>query len=131
MRVMMSLAHVTLPIAHTGSEPDHCRMKTHFRLVRLNSAYHVLNKGTGELKPLPTTDRGEAQKLVQTYNDTVNQSALNIELAHIHMAAADPELHTRTWQDVMNYMVKRRRGENHRRWSVAIKNESFDSIRHL
>ena len=118
-------------IALAGSVSHGLRMKTQFRLVRGNSVFHVLNKQTGELKRLPTIDRGAAQKLVQTYNDAVNLASLNLELARIHMAALDPEFHTRTWQDVFDYMVQRRSGENRRRWSVAVKDKSLDGIRHL
>ena len=70
--------------------------------------FYVLNKKTHELKKLPAKDRAEAQKLVQTYNDSVNLASMNLELARIHMAALDPEFHTRTWQDVFDYMVQRR-----------------------
>jgi integrase len=119
------------PVAANPPEPEDRGMKTQFRLIRRNSTFYVLNKKTRELKKLRTTDRAEAQKLVQTYNDSVNMASLNLELARVHMAALDPEFHTRTWQDVFDYMVQRRGGENRRRWSVAVKDKSLDGIRHL
>lgn len=55
----------------------------------------------------------------------------NLALARVYMAGSDPELLTRTWQDVMDHIVDHRAGETGRRWAVAIQDENFDCIRHV
>jgi integrase len=93
--------------------------------------FYVKDKTTGKHKSLRTKNHAEAQKLVQAHNDAVNQAIFNLQLARVYMAGTDPKLMTRNWQDVMDHIVQRRGGETHRRWSVAIKDKNFDSIRSL
>ncbi len=54
-----------------------------------------------------------------------NQPIFNLSLARICMAGADPNVLTRTWQDVMDYMVKHRGGENRCGWSVAMQDQEL------
>ncbi len=56
-----------------------------------------------------------------------SQPIFNLSLARIYMASAGPNFLTRTWQDVMDYMVKGRGGENQRGRSVAIQDKSYQS----
>jgi integrase len=107
-------------------------MKELFGLVRRPwGVYYIKNKATGEQTSLKTSDKAEAQRLVQARNDTENQPHFNLALARVYMNGSDPKLGTRTWQDVMEHIVQRKTDETHRRWSVAIKDENFNCIRHL
>jgi hypothetical protein len=45
--------------------------------------------------------------------------------------ATDPQIATRTWQCVMNEMIKLKQGETEHRWQTAIKDKAFGIIRHL
>lgn len=89
------------------------------------------DRSTRVQKSLRTRDREEAEKLVQAYNDTVNQPIFNLALARVYLAGSDPALLTRTWQDVMDHIVARRGGDTRRRWAVAIQDENFECIRQL
>jgi integrase len=108
-------------------------MDTQFRMYRRRKSgfFYIENKITGKQSTLKTRDRAEAQRLVQAHNDAYNQSIFNLALARVYLTGADPELVTRTWQDVMNHIVRRRGGETRRRWTVAIHDKNFDCIREL
>ncbi|TAK99858.1 MAG: hypothetical protein EPO07_10505 [Verrucomicrobia bacterium] len=108
-------------------------MKTQYRFFkRKTGIYYLVDKKTGKHKTLKTRDKAEAQKLTQAYNDAANQAVFNIALARVYLAGADPQLSTRTWQQVMEYIVARKKvEETKRRWSVAIEDENFDAIRNL
>lgn len=107
-------------------------MKIQFRCYQRKSGiFYVVDKATGKHKSLHTRDRGEAQKLIQAYNDGVNQSHFNRSLARVYLAGTDPKLTTRTWQEVMDHIVTSRRGETARRWRVAVLDDNFDSLRNL
>jgi integrase len=107
-------------------------MKNQFRFFRRKTGiFYLIDNKTGKHKTLKTRDKAEAQKLTQAYNDAVNQSVFNIALARVYLAGSDPKLSSRTWQTVMDHLVQIHRGETARRWSVAIEDENFNSIRNL
>ena len=107
-------------------------MKNQFRLFKRSSGiFYLYETSTRRQKTLRTRDQAEATKLVQAYNDAVNQAGFNRELARIYTAGVDPLFATRTWQDVMDHIVKRQDGDNRRRWTAAVKSKHFDCIRNL
>jgi integrase len=107
-------------------------MKQQFGLIqRPWGVYYLKNKTTGEQTTLKTRDKAEAQRLLQAHNDAESQPHFNLALARVYINGADPKLGTRTWQDVMDHIVERKREETRRRWDVAIKDKNFDCIRNL
>ena len=55
----------------------------------------------------------------------------DLSLARVYLNGADPKLATRTWQEVMEHIVAKKKDETRRRWDVAIKDANFDCIRNL
>jgi integrase len=107
-------------------------MKQTFGLIKRPwGVYYLKNKDTGEQTSLKTHDKAEALRLLVAHNDALNQHHFNLALARVYMNGADPKLGTRTWQEVMEHIVERKKGETCRRWEVAIKDKNLDCIRHL
>ncbi|MEI2724390.1 MAG: hypothetical protein V9H26_12920 [Verrucomicrobiota bacterium] len=55
-------------------------------------------------------------------------------MAKTYLAAGDPRANTRTWQDVMDYLLQSKEGRSQKtreRYESAIKDPGFDSIRNL
>ena len=72
-------------------------MKELFGLVRRPwGVYYIKNKATGEQTSLKTSDKAEAQRLLQARNDSENQPHFNLALARVYMNGSDPKLGTRT-----------------------------------
>jgi integrase len=107
-------------------------MKQAFGLVqRPWGVFYLKNKTTGEQKSLKTSDKFEAQRILQAHNETKVQPHFNLSLARVYLNGADPKLATRTWQEVMENIVAKKTDETRRRWDVAIKDKNFDCIRNL
>ena len=99
---------------------------------RASGVWYLQDRQTGEQENLRTRDKTEATRLLNAKNEAIYQpAAINLQLARAYISASDPKLGTRTWQEVMENVVSMKRNETHRRWSVAIKDKNFDSIRKL
>ncbi len=107
-------------------------MKQTFGLVRRPwGVFYLKNKITGVQRSLKTNDKHEAQRILQAHNETKNQPHFNLSLARVYLNGADPKLATRTWQEVMEHIVTKKKDETQRRWETAIKDKNFDCIRNL
>ena len=107
-------------------------MKQAFGLIRRPwGVYYLKNKITGQQTSLKTSDKHEAQRILQARNESESQPNLNLSLARVYLNGADPNLATRTWQDVMNDIVGKKKDETRRRWETAIKDKNFDGLRGL
>ena len=121
----------------TGAVPDTLitmseSMKQAFGLIRRPwGVFYLKNKITGQQTSLKTSDKHEAQRILQAHNESECQPHFNLSLARVYLNGADPKLATRTWQDVMNDIVAKKTDETRRRWETAIKDRNFDCIRRL
>jgi len=107
-------------------------MKHAFGLVqRPWGVFYLKNKVTGVQTSLKTADKNEAQRILQARNESELQPHFNLSLARVYLNGADPKLATRTWQEVMEHIVAKKKDETRRRWEVAIKDVNFDGIRNL
>jgi integrase len=107
-------------------------MKAQFTLFKRKwGIYYARNKVTGKHKSLKTRDKYEAQCLLHAYNEAANQAYLNLSMAEVYLIAADPEYITRTWQDVVDHILKHQRDDSLRRWTVFAKGDSFRSLKNL
>jgi integrase len=107
-------------------------MKQTFGLVRRPwGVFYLKNKITGVQTSLKTSDKHEAQRILQAHNETKSQPHFNLSLARVYMNGADPKLATRTWQEVMENIVSKKTEETKHRWETAIKDRNFDCIRRL
>jgi hypothetical protein len=107
-------------------------MKQTFGLVRRPwGVFYLKHKITGVQTSLKTSDKHEAQRILQAHNESASQPHFNLSLARVYLNGADAKLATRTWQEVMENIVAKKKDETLRRWEVAIKDRNFDSIRSL
>ena len=110
-------------------------MKQQFKLYRRsNGRYYAEDTTTGKQSSLGTRDKAEANRLLHAQNEAAYQPAFNKQMAKTYFAAGDPRANTRTWQDVMNYLLQSKEGrcqKTRERYESAIKESGFDSIRNL
>jgi hypothetical protein len=57
---------------------------------------------TGKIR---TTDKREAERLLNAMNESHREPTLNLNLARAYLAAHDPRMAQRTWQAVMDEMA--------------------------
>jgi integrase len=93
--------------------------------------WYAFDNATGNSVSLKTRVRTEAEKKVNAMNETERVPSISLGLARVYLNATDPKLATRTWQDVMNDIVAKKKDETRRRWETAIKDANFDCIRRL
>ncbi len=110
-------------------------MKQQFKLYRRsNGRYYAEDTTTGKQSSLGTRDKAEAHRLLHARNEAAYQPAFNKQMAKTYLAAGDPRANTRTWQDVMGYLLQSKEGRSRKtreRYESAIKDPGFDSIRNL
>jgi len=110
-------------------------MKQQFKLYRRdNGRYYAENTTTGKQSSLGTRDKAEANRLLHARNEAAYQPAFNKQMAKTYLAAGDPRANTRTWQDVMNYLLQSKEGRSQKtreRYESAIKEPGFNPIRTL
>lgn len=108
-------------------------MRQRYRLYRRKKGgrYYIHDDATGKQDSLHTSDRVAALRLFHSRNEAEQQPAVNLQIARAYLAASDPQISTRTWQFVMEEMVKLKNGETQHRWQTAIKDKAFNLIRDL
>lgn len=111
-------------------------MKQRYRLYRrgTNRRYYVQDNVTGKQESLGTSDRIEALRLCNAKNESARQPAFNIQLARTYLVAGDPEIGKRTWQTVMDVMIRSKRDRallTQERYQSAFKEKPFDALRKL
>jgi integrase len=106
-------------------------MRQRYRLYlrEKTGRYYLHDDATGKQESLHTKDKATAERLFHSRNEAEKQPAINLQIARAYLAATDAQIGTRTWQHVMEEMVKLKSGETQRRWLVAIKDKAFDLIR--
>jgi len=93
--------------------------------------WYAFDNFTGNSVSLKTRVKSEADQKVNAMNETERQPSISLGLAKVYLNATDPKLATRTWQEVMEHIVAKKRDETRRRWDTAIKDKNFDCIRKL
>ena len=105
-------------------------MKNRYRAFRRGwGVYYCEDTHTGKQVSLATARRDEAQRLVQAKNEGEQHPAFSLHLARVYWKAGDPAAGTRTWQFVMDEIVKTKQDTTRHRWGPAIKDRAFDGIR--
>jgi integrase len=105
-------------------------MKCQYRLFRRNNGiYFVQNNRTKKQESLRTRNKTDAQRLFNARNEAHQQPAINLQIARAYLMASDPMIVQRTWQHVMDEIVKTKHGPTLERWQSAVKDHAFDSIR--
>ena len=106
-------------------------MKQKYRMFRRGEVYYIHNNETGQQTSLATKDRVEAERLFNAKNEAHRQPVINLQIARAYLMVSDPQAATRTWQFVMDEIVKLKHNETQRRWLVAVKDKALDGIRAL
>src|SRR5690606_36998301 len=78
---------------------------------------------------LRTKERNTAERILNAKNEAVRQPIINLQIARAYLIVGDPAVSTRTWQFVMDEIVKLKEGETERRWKVAIADKAFATLR--
>ena len=106
-------------------------MTDRFRIFRRASGvWYLENNETKHQESLRTRDATEAKRLLQARNEAHRFPAINLQIARAYVAAADPKMAARTWQEVIDVIISQKQSETQRRWSVASKDDAFNLIRH-
>lgn len=107
-------------------------MKQRYRaFLRPWGVYYCEDLQTGKQETLKTRDKAEAYRLVAAKNETADAPAFSLQLARVYWKAGDPAAASRTWQCVMDEILKLKNGNTRQRWVTAIKDKAFDSLRNL
>lgn len=106
-------------------------MKSKYRLFRRGQVFWCQDNYTGRQQSLGTKDRDLAERLLHARNEAHEQPLINLQIARAYLLVSDPQIGKRTWQSVMDELVKLKDGVTKVRWLVAIKSRDFDGLRHL
>lgn len=107
-------------------------MTDKFRIFqRASRIWYLENRETRHQTSLRTKNQTEAKRLLHAKNEAEYQPAINLQIARAYLFASDPKFVTRTWQEVMECIVSSKEGSNRDRWVKAVKDRSFNLIRHL
>jgi len=83
-------------------------MKNAYRFFKGKSGYfYIQENSTGRQKSLKTTDRREAEKLLNAANEARQSPDLNLHLGKTYLAHANPDAEKRIWQDGMDELRAR------------------------
>jgi hypothetical protein len=93
--------------------------------------WYAFDNTTGNSVSLNTRVKSEAEQTVNAMNEAQRQPSISLGLAKVYLNAADPKLATRTWQEVMEHIVTKKKDETKHRWETAIKDANFNCIRNL
>ncbi len=105
-------------------------MKERYRLfLRRKSVYYAFDNTTKTFESLKTKDKAEATRLLLAFNEAGKQPAMNLGLARVYLKHSDPMVSQRTWQHVMDEIIKLKSGPTQYRWQTAAKDKAFDLIR--
>jgi hypothetical protein len=79
-------------------------MRPQFRIYRRKTGgrNYLHNDLTGKKESLHTSDRATAMRLWHAKNEAGQLPAINLQIARAYLAATDPQIAKRTWQNVMD-----------------------------
>jgi len=102
-----------------------------YRLYRRrNGNFYWQENDSSKQGSLQTSNRREAERLLNAMNESQRQPILNLSLARTYLAAHDPKMITRAWQEVMDEMATHGIPTTQERCSRAFCSKAYDSIRH-
>jgi hypothetical protein len=108
-------------------------MTTRYRLIHRNArggTFYAVDKSTAKRASLQTNDKAEALRQIAALNEASSQTALNLSLTRIYLRHSNPQVGQRTWQTVLDEIIRTKSGANQQRWQTMAKSVWFDPIRH-
>lgn len=106
-------------------------MNHQFILFRRAGVFYCEDTHSGKQTSLRTKDRAEAQTLLHAKNEATRQPHLNRQIARAYWMGTDALATARTWQHVLDEMIRLKTGANRARWQVAANSKAFDPLRRL
>jgi integrase len=101
-----------------------------YRLFRRrNGVFYWQENDSSKQGTLRTSDRREAERLLNAMNESHRQPTLNLNLARAYLAAHDPKMATRTWQAVMDEMATHGIPTTQQRCARGFRSRAYDPIR--
>src|SRR6185503_4920106 len=107
-------------------------MKDRFRLYQRNGGiFYIFDNISKKRESLNTKDRVQAKRLLLARNEAHQQPALNLQIARAYLAGSDPQMSRRTWEHVIDEIMKIKEGVTLDRWARARQDKAFDLIRNM
>jgi integrase len=106
-------------------------MNQRYILFQRSGVFYCEDRESRKQISLRTRDRAEALTLLHAKNESARQPILNLQMARVYLSASDPEVSNRTWQTVMDEIIRTKTGVNQDRWKTCAKSKQFDAIRSL
>jgi integrase len=101
-----------------------------YRLYRRrNGNFYWQQNDSRKQGSLRTTDRREAERLLNAMNESHREPTLNLNLARAYLIAHDPEMARRTWQAVMEEMATHGIPTTQERRARGFRSTAYDPIR--
>jgi integrase len=103
-----------------------------YRLYRRGTSgrFYLEDRDTGKQTSLKTSNKEEAGRLLNAHNEAIYNPSINRKIAIAYLAASDPEMVGRTWQQVMQQFAIHGEAATVKRKQCAIRDKAFDLIRH-
>ncbi|HTI98996.1 MAG TPA: hypothetical protein VL527_08935 [Dongiaceae bacterium] len=109
-------------------------VKPQYRLYqRSNGKFYAQHCLTGRQQSLKTRDQATAELLLTGLNEGTRDAQVSREVGLAYQSCSDPDAKKRTWAWVFEEVLKTKSQDtdNYRRWTVALKDRAFASIRTL
>jgi len=104
-------------------------MKTRYRKFRRGNVWWCQDNESGKQESLRTKDKTEALRLLDIRNQPTLYASHHLQLARTHLLVSKAESITRTWQNVLDALLRNKKGKNRSRWERIAKSKPFDIIR--
>lgn len=105
-------------------------MQLKYRLYRRrNRNFYWQENSSKKQGTLRTTDRREAERLLNAMNESHRVPTINLNLARAYLVAHDPQMARRTWQEVMNEMATHGIPTTQERCARSFRSKAYDPIR--
>jgi integrase len=101
-----------------------------YRLYRRhNGVFYWQDNSSKKQGTLRTSDRREAERLLNAMNESHREPTLNLNLARAYLAAHDPRMAQRTWQAVMDEMTTHGIPTTQERCARGFRSKAYAPIR--
>jgi len=105
-------------------------MQLKYRLFRRrNGVFYWQANDSSKQGTLRTSDRREAERLLNAMNESHRAPTLNLNLARAYLAAQDPKMAQRTWQAVMDEMATHGIPSTQTRCARGFRSKAYGPIR--
>lgn len=91
----------------------------------------IQDNQTNKRESLRTADKAGAKRFLDLKNQGHQFTGFHVQMARTHLLVSDPQSSTRTWQAIMDAIIRQKTGSTKTRWERAAKSKVFDSIRNL